>query len=515
MFKKRTNQLSAAVQQVLSWIPIRRPLIRQRGKVALLTVAGLFLLTGTRATAQTVLFTDDFSGPALKPIWQAYLPDAPEGGDGTFIETYVGGPNYNLSSLDGHPVLLLGNTLYPHTRTGWSSITNFTAPDFRYEVRFNTLGQGSISVDGFIEIWIMDATDSSRYDIAAPFGGNYGQSRCFFAGSSIDNVYNNLPFNFENNTYYRLVLESAPGQHVRGYVLSDSGTELIGWTFAHGASAFGSGFKIVLSQFMGSPAGPCDAVVAANYVKLTKTSGPTITNQPQSQMTNAGANVTLSVAASSLLPMTYQWRFNGTNLAGMTATSLQLTNVQPQDSGDYVVVVSNSVGYAISDPATLTVLIAPEIVLQPQGQVGYWGKNASFSVESAGSAPLSYRWYKDNLQIPWATNSTIVLTNLDFNDAGDYQVLVSNPLSSVLSASAWLTVNPAWVALGMYPGLTIDGVVGKNYGIQYITNVSHTNDWTTLTTLILTQSVQLWVDTSVNASVGTNAQRFYRVIAIP
>jgi hypothetical protein len=312
-----------------------------------------------------------------------------------------------------------------------------------------------------------------------------------------------------------LVLEGAPGQQVRGSVLSDSGTELIGWTFAHSAAAFGSGFKIVLSQFMGSPSGPCDAVVAADFVKLTKTSGPTITSQPQSQTTNAGANVTLSVAASSSLPMTYQWRFNGTNLAGMTATSLLLTNVQPKDSGDYVVVVSNSVGYAISDPATLTVMIAPEIVVQPQGQIGYWGKSVSLSVEATGSAPLTYLWYKDNISIQWATNSTLLLTNLDFNDAGDYQVLVSNPLSSVLSTSAWLTVNPAGVALGMYPGLTIDGVVGKSYGIQYVTNVTHTNDWTTLTTLILTQSVQLWVDTSVNASVGSNAQRFYRVIALP
>jgi hypothetical protein len=61
--------------------------------------------------------------------------------------------------------------------------------------------------------------------------------------------------------------------------------------------------------------------------------------------------------------------------------------------------------------------------------------------------------------------------------------------------------------------LTITGAVGKVFGIQYTTSVTGATDWTTITNITLTQPVQLWVDTSVNVSAGT--QRFYRVVVAP
>jgi S-formylglutathione hydrolase FrmB len=107
------------------------------------------------------------------------------------------------------------------------------------------------------------------------------------------------------------------------------------------------------------------------------------------------------------------------------------------------------------------------------------------------------------------------LSNLDFTDAGDYWAVVTNSVASVTSTPANLLVNPAGVSLGMYPGLTIQGVVGRTYGIQYVTSLSETNQWTTLTSITLAQPVQLWVDTNANASLPINSQRFYRVIAVP
>ena len=49
--------------------------------------------------------------------------------------------------------------------------------------------------------------------------------------------------------------------------------------------------------------------------------GPSITQQPASQMVGVGANVTLTVAVSGSGPFTYQWIFNGTNLpSGLITT---------------------------------------------------------------------------------------------------------------------------------------------------------------------------------------------------
>jgi hypothetical protein len=54
---------------------------------------------------------------------------------------------------------------------------------------------------------------------------------------------------------------------------------------------------------------------------------PSITTQPTNQTVTVGGAATFSVTTTGLLPLNYQWRFNGTNLSGATNTSLRLTNV--------------------------------------------------------------------------------------------------------------------------------------------------------------------------------------------
>lgn len=159
--------------------------------------------------------------------------------------------------------------------------------------------------------------------------------------------------------------------------------------------------------------------------------------------------------------------------------------------------------------------VAPFILSQPQGQVGYWGRSVTFTVTAGGTPPPGYLWYKDGFPISWATNSSLVLTNLSLNEGGSYWVVVSNMAGSFTSSNAFLTVNPAGVSLGLYPGLTIEGAVGNTYGIQYTTNVSQTATWVTLDQITLTQPVQQWFDTSANVAAGNNPRRFYRVVAVP
>ena len=70
------------------------------------------------------------------------------------------------------------------------------------------------------------------------------------------------------------------------------------------------------------------------------------------------------------------------------------------------------------------------------------------------------------LPIAWATNASLALTNLELAAGGDYWVEICNRVGCVTSAPARLVVNPAGISLGLYPGVTIDGVVGKTYGIS-------------------------------------------------
>ena len=70
----------------------------------------------------------------------------------------------------------------------------------------------------------------------------------------------------------------------------------------------------------------------------------------------AGSNVTFSVVAGGQLPLSYQWQFNGTNIANATNASLTLTGLTTNQTGNYSVVVTNALGSATSSNSALVVL---------------------------------------------------------------------------------------------------------------------------------------------------------------
>lgn len=104
---------------------------------------------------------------------------------------------------------------------------------------------------------------------------------------------------------------------------------------------------------------------------------PFITSQPATQTVTVGETATFNVAASGTAPLSYQWRLNSTNIAGATADTLVLTNVQPAAAGVYSVVVSNAVGTATSSNATLTVNTLLACVTPPPGLVSWWRGEAN------------------------------------------------------------------------------------------------------------------------------------------
>jgi glucose/arabinose dehydrogenase len=82
---------------------------------------------------------------------------------------------------------------------------------------------------------------------------------------------------------------------------------------------------------------------------------PAITSQPSNLSVAQGQNAGFSVSASGASPLSYQWRKDGINVTGANSANYTVTNAQPQDAGQYSVVVSNSAGSVTSNSATLTV----------------------------------------------------------------------------------------------------------------------------------------------------------------
>jgi phosphoesterase family protein/Ig-like domain-containing protein/immunoglobulin I-set domain protein len=180
-------------------------------------------------------------------------------------------------------------------------------------------------------------------------------------------------------------------------------------------------------------------------------SPPSIATQPTNQTVTAGQTATFTVMAAGTAPLSYQWQKNGANIAGAASASYTTAATTTSDSGaKFDVVVSNSAGTVTSATATLTVnaaATAPAITTQPANQTVTAGQTATFTVVAAGTAPLSYQWQKNGVNIAGAASASYTTAATTTSDSGaKFDVVVSNSAGTVTSATATLTVNAAATA---------------------------------------------------------------------
>jgi hypothetical protein len=88
---------------------------------------------------------------------------------------------------------------------------------------------------------------------------------------------------------------------------------------------------------------------------LTVVSPIAITAQPTPRMVTAGSRTVLAVGVSGTAPL-FQWQLEGVDVTGATSAAYVLTNVQAGVTGNYRVVVTNSVNSEISSVAAVSVL---------------------------------------------------------------------------------------------------------------------------------------------------------------
>jgi alpha-tubulin suppressor-like RCC1 family protein len=167
---------------------------------------------------------------------------------------------------------------------------------------------------------------------------------------------------------------------------------------------------------------------------------PEILAGPDGGLIPVGGSWTFMVLASGLGPLRCQWQSNGTNLVGATNSLYPITSASTNRSGDYRVIVSNAFGAATSQVAQLTVLPPPTFVSQPVSMTRAEGETAQFSVVTGGGQPQSFQWQFQGLTLEGETNATLTIPNLTTNHAGVYAVVVSNPVRTLTSASATLSV---------------------------------------------------------------------------
>jgi hypothetical protein len=138
------------------------------------------------------------------------------------------------------------------------------------------------------------------------------------------------------------------------------------WWFGSAALSGQTGMSLSLSAVTTNQSGDYYLVVTNAVGAVTSAPAiltvnsalvaPTILTQPQNKTVPAGSNVVFTVTATGSNPLQYQWRLNGSALAGQTSATLTLNNVTTNQSGGYSVVVSNPAGVVTSQVAQLTIL---------------------------------------------------------------------------------------------------------------------------------------------------------------
>ena len=96
----------------------------------------------------------------------------------------------------------------------------------------------------------------------------------------------------------------------------------------------------------------------------TPGTAPSITGHPADQNVDEGQPATFSVTAAGTPPLSYQWQRNQANISGANGPSYTLASTILTDSGaKFRCLVTNELGSAVSNEATLTVTLPAPILL--------------------------------------------------------------------------------------------------------------------------------------------------------
>ncbi len=173
---------------------------------------------------------------------------------------------------------------------------------------------------------------------------------------------------------------------------------------------------------------------------LTVLDPPSIVTQPQGQLVAAGSRVELRVVAAGSPTLLYQWQRAGTPIPGATGSTYTLENIASSQTGNYAVVVTNSVGSVTSVAALVEVLEPPAIVSQPASQTVVAGRTIVLDVSVSGTVPYTFAWFKNGILMPNEVLPSLRFTVVKLEDAATYTFRVSNAVGNATTTPIVLTV---------------------------------------------------------------------------
>jgi hypothetical protein len=209
---------------------------------------------------------------------------------------------------------------------------------------------------------------------------------------------------------------------------------------------------------------------------------PTITTPPQSQKVQEGSQLIVDISAAGH-DLIYQWFKDNESLEGEISSSLRRSTARLADGGRYKVKVTSGNESITSAEAMIT--IAPvdafQIIKQPISQRVNPGGGFFLTVTAVGTAigTLNYQWFLEGTLVSSSGSQSLVVTNVQAANTGNYTVTVSNLFYQVTSAPASIRFPEANASFKLDSltrasgkiAFTIPTEAGKGYTIEYKSNL--------------------------------------------
>ncbi len=248
------------------------------------------------------------------------------------------------------------------------------------------------------------------------------------------------------------------------------------------------------------------------YCRGSITSAPVITAHPGNQAVAPGATANFTVTATGTAPLSYRWQKGGVNMnngghySGVTTATLTVSSCDGNDVAGYRCVVTNSVGSATSNTASLTLATGMiEFIVESRsggknynryGEAGTWsdstGKSAAPEVTPGIGSRYAYISTADR-------NATFSYTAAA---TGTYEIYVTGPWSTNAPSSARHIVSHA--------GGSTDRYVDQNAN----TNAGYSTQWNSIGQYTLTSGVSYGVTLTTTGSTEAGGGTVLRADAV-
>lgn len=205
--------------------------------------------------------------------------------------------------------------------------------------------------------------------------------------------------------------------------LADQGSYQVKVSSARGTKYFDASLTV--------EALPAELIVAKRPVNLSMTEGEQASFYVDAHMSDDSA-------------IRFQWLFNGQVMNGANDNMLAINPVILSDQGKYSVQVISSAGTQYFEASLAVKAAEPvsdmSIIDQPNGIAGKEGGQQSMTIYVSSSRELTYQWRKDGVNLGGQTSASLNFSSLNLDDAGQYEVSVSDGLVTLISQKVDVTV---------------------------------------------------------------------------